>query len=86
MKILVLSASPNIDATKSIVAAGEKRNHQMIVKHPSHLLMLISDSVNGYDRLYDGYEREDKPERMAQNTELFYKGAVTARQELECDT
>ena len=30
--------------------------------------------------------RFDKPERMAQNTELFYKGAVTARQELECDT
>lgn len=65
MKILVLSASPNIDATKSIVAAGEKRKHEMIVKHPGHLLMLISDSVNGYDRVYDGYDREDKPERMA---------------------
>ena len=32
------------------------------------------------------FNRFDKPERMAQNTELFYKGAVTARQELECDT
>lgn len=65
MKILILSASPNIDATKSIVAAGEKRDHEMIVKNPSHLLMLISDSINGYDRVYDGYDRDNKPERMA---------------------
>lgn len=65
MKILILSASPNIDATKSIVKAGQKKGHEMIVKHPSHLLMLISDSVNGYDRIYDGYNRTDKPERMA---------------------
>jgi ribosomal protein S6--L-glutamate ligase len=64
MKILILSASPNIDATQSIVKAGEKKGHEMIVKNPAHLLMLISDSVNGYDRIYDGYGLEDKPERM----------------------
>jgi len=64
MKILVLSAAPNIDATKSIVAAGKNRGHEMIVKHPSHLLMLISDSINGYDRIYDGFDQEDKPDRM----------------------
>lgn len=64
MKILVLSASPNIDATKSIVAAGKERGHEMIVKNPSHLLMLISDSVNGYDRIYDGFDQDERPERM----------------------
>lgn len=64
MKILILSAAPNIDATKSIVAAGIARGHEMIVKHPSHLLMLISDIVNGYDRIYDGFDQDEKPERM----------------------
>ena len=64
MKILILSASPNIEATQSIVKAGEKRGHEMIVKNPSYLLMLISEQVNGYDRIYDGYGLDDKPERM----------------------
>jgi ribosomal protein S6--L-glutamate ligase len=66
MKILVLG-SPNIDGTKSIVSAGKNRGHEMIVKYPSHLLMLISESTNGYDRCYDGYGQEDKPERMPAN-------------------
>src|SRR5665648_494809 len=64
MKILILSASPNIEATQSIVKAGEKKGHEMIVKNPSHLLMLISEQINGYDRIYDGYGLDDKPERM----------------------
>ena len=66
MKILILG-SPKIDGTKSIVSAGKKRGHEMIVKYPSHLLMLISDSVNGYDRIYDGFGQEGKPERMPAN-------------------
>jgi ribosomal protein S6--L-glutamate ligase len=64
MRILVLSAAPNIDATKSIVKAAKKRGHEVEVKHPGHLLMLISDSINGYDRIYDGFEHENKPERV----------------------
>jgi ribosomal protein S6--L-glutamate ligase len=64
MKILILSASPTIDATESIVKAGQKRGHEMTVKNPGHLLMLISESVNGNDRIYDGYNQDEKPERM----------------------
>lgn len=63
MKILVLASSPNNEATKSIVSAGEKRGHEMIVRNPSFLLLLISDKIAGFDRVYDGFNR-DKPERM----------------------
>jgi len=64
MKILVLSAAPNSAATKSIVKAGERRGHTMVIKNPAFLYLLISDSVSGYDRVYDGYERDTKPERL----------------------
>jgi ribosomal protein S6--L-glutamate ligase len=64
MKILVLATSPNNDATKSIVAAGQKKGHEMVVKSPSYLLLLISDNVSGFDRCYDGFGHEDKPVRM----------------------
>lgn len=64
MKILVLSAAPNSSATQSIVEAGEKRGHTMLVKNPAYLYLLISDAVNGYDRVYDGFEQSTKPERL----------------------
>ncbi len=64
MKILVLSAAANSSSTKSIVAAGKKRNHEMLVLDPAHMYLLISDAVNGYDRIYDGYDHESKPERI----------------------
>lgn len=65
MKILVLSTSPGNVATKSIVRAGEAKGHEMIVKSPKWLYLLISDSVNGYDRVYDGYGQSDKPVKLA---------------------
>lgn len=64
MKILVLSAAPNSEATKSIVKAGKKKGHTMLVKNPAYLYLLISDILNGYDRVYDGYEQSTKPERL----------------------
>ena len=64
MKILVLSAAPNSYATQSIVKAGEKRGHTMLIKDPSYLYLLISDKVNGYDRVYDGYGQNEKPVRL----------------------
>ncbi len=64
MKILVLSAAPNSSATKSIVEAGKKKGHTMIVKNPAFLYLLISDVVNGYDRIYDGFDRNLAPERL----------------------
>lgn len=64
MKILVLTTAPGSKATKSIVKAGEARKHQMIVKDPRWLYLLISESVNGYDRVYDGYRQEEKPIKL----------------------
>jgi ribosomal protein S6--L-glutamate ligase len=64
MKILILSAAPKCYATQSIVKAGEKRGHEMVIKDPSFLYLLISDKVNGYDRVYDGYDQPEKPVRL----------------------
>ncbi len=64
MKILVLSAAPNSSSTKSIVAAGKKRKHEMLVLDPAYMYLLISDAVNGYDRVYDGFNHTMKPERI----------------------
>jgi len=67
MKIIILSASPNSTATQSIIAAGKKRNHEVKVLDPAYLYLLISDAVNGYDRVYDGYNEKSKPERIILN-------------------
>jgi ribosomal protein S6--L-glutamate ligase len=64
MNIVILSAAPGSEATKSIIRAGEKRKHQMTVLNPEHLYLLISDSVNGYDRIFDGYNKDNKPDRI----------------------
>jgi len=36
----------------------------MVVKNPKFLYLLISDVVNGFDRVYDGYGNDLKPLRM----------------------
>lgn len=64
MKIVILSAAPGSEATQSIIKAGKKRGHEMIVLDPKYLYLLISDSENGYDRIYDGYGKREKPERI----------------------
>ncbi len=64
MNITILSAAPNSKATKSIIAAGEKRNHKMTVLDPAYLYLLVSDAVNGYDRIYDGWQSGNKPIRI----------------------
>ncbi|WP_372773469.1 RimK family alpha-L-glutamate ligase [Mangrovibacterium sp.] len=64
MKILILSAAPGSYATRDIVLKGQKRGHEMIVKDPAFLYLLISDKVAGYDRVYDGYGQEDRPIRL----------------------
>lgn len=63
MNILVLSAAYKSYATQSIVKAGRKRGHIMTVLDPAYLYLLINESVNGYDAVYDGYNRET-PERI----------------------
>lgn len=64
MKILILSAAPNSSATQSIVKAGKKKGHTMLVINPANMYLLISDIVNGYDRVYDGTEQLTKPVRL----------------------
>lgn len=64
MNIVILSAAPNSTATKSIIKAGEKRKHKMTVLDPKYLYLLVSDAVNGYDRIFDGYGKDSKPERI----------------------
>ena len=71
MKILVLSASPNNYATRSIVKAGERRGHTMVVKDPAFLYLLISDAIAGYDRIYDGKDQLNNPVRPQMNTFLL---------------
>lgn len=63
MRILVLATSNN-DAVKSIVRAGEARGHEMVVKNPRWLYLLISDKVNGYDAVYDGLNQDDRPVKL----------------------
>jgi ribosomal protein S6--L-glutamate ligase len=65
MKILVLSASPRNYATRSIVKAGKKRGHTMVVKDPAFLYLLISDAIAGYDRIYDGKDQINNPVRLS---------------------
>lgn len=67
MKILVLSAAYSSYATQSIVKADKAKGHEMIVKDPAFLYLLISDKFNGYDRVYDGYGQEEKPIRLKAN-------------------
>jgi len=64
MKIVILSASPSCEATKSIINAGVKRKHEMVVLDPKYLYLLVSDSESGYDRVYDGHNESDKPVRI----------------------
>lgn len=64
MRILVLTTAPNNIATKSIVRAGHAKGHEVTVKDPKWLYLLISDSVNGFDRVYDGYNQDDKPIKL----------------------
>ena len=64
MKIVILSAAPRSSATKSIVKAGIDRGHEMVILNPANLYLLISDTINGYDRVYDGYDEKDKPTRI----------------------
>ncbi len=64
MNILILSAAPNSSATKSIINAVKKRGHTAIVKDPAYLYLLVSENVSGFDRIYDGFDKQNTPERL----------------------
>lgn len=54
LTILILSTSPHSEATQMFFNAAVKRGHNPIIKNPNDLYLFISDSENGYDRVYDG--------------------------------
>jgi len=64
MRIVILSAAPNSEATQSIKKAGEKRGHEMSILDSAHLYLKISDNSKGFDAIYDGYGTDDKPEKI----------------------
>ena len=53
MNILILNAAEKSYATQSIIHAGEKRGHKMMVLDPEYFSPLVSNVENGYDRVYD---------------------------------
>lgn len=53
MNILVLNSSEKCFATQSIILAGEKHGHKMIVLDPAYFTPLVSNVESGYDRVYD---------------------------------
>lgn len=66
LNILILSTSPNSDATQQFKKSAIKRGHNPTVKHPSDLYLFVSDSESGYDRVYDG--SGETAERIKANT------------------
>lgn len=53
MNILILNSAEHSGPTQSIVRAGQKRGHRMIVLDPEYFSPLVSNIESGYDRLYD---------------------------------
>lgn len=62
LNILILSTSPNSQATQLFFKAAKQRGHNPTIKDPNSLYLLVSDSENGYDRVYDG--SGDEAERL----------------------
>jgi len=53
MNILILNSSENCFATQSIIKAGERHGHKMVVLDPAYFSPLVSNIEAGYDRVYD---------------------------------
>ena len=53
MNILVLNSSERCYATQSIIQAGEKHGHRMVILDPAFFSPLVSNVEAGYDRVYD---------------------------------
>lgn len=52
MNILILNAAERSHPTQSIIQAGEKRGHKMIVHDPANFSPLVSNVESGFDRMY----------------------------------
>jgi len=61
LNILILATGK---PSKHLIKAVESRGHTWEWYTPEQLYLLISDSVNGYDRIYNGSEDLETPERL----------------------
>lgn len=64
LKILVLATGQQTKLTDAIEAAG----HSYELHNPDDLYLFVSESENGYDRLYNGHSSLLKPERLRANS------------------
>lgn len=61
MKILLLSTAK---PSNHFVEAVKKMGHTFVNYHPEDLYFEVSDSTNGYDRIYNGNKDLERPERI----------------------
>ena len=61
MKILILGTGT---PSKHLTTAIEQRGHTWEFHNPNHLYLLVSESTNGYDRLYNGRDELENPVRL----------------------
>ncbi len=50
--------------SKHLVKAIEDRGHTYDKHNPDDLYLFVSDSINGYDRIYNGSQKLDQPSRI----------------------
>jgi ribosomal protein S6--L-glutamate ligase len=50
--------------SRHFIKACADANHTYVHLHPEHLYFEVSDSTNGYDRIYNGDPALEKPERI----------------------
>ena len=62
MKILVLATG---NPSKSLIDAITKAGHTYVHYRPKDLYLLVSESINGYDRIYVGRPEDENPARIA---------------------
>jgi len=52
MKMLILTNTPNSGSVKKLVAAGQRRGHEMVIHDPSDLVPYVSSTKSGHDGMF----------------------------------
>lgn len=61
LHILILATAK---PPKSLIKAIEERGHTFEWKQPDYLYLVVSESVNGYDSVFDGHPSHEKPIKL----------------------